>query len=87
MRLLGSACSFHASCLVLQKVLQFQSLGTLSATSGTRFPRGVLGDAAMGVAGAEPSAGELPPLLSGVVVDEAALDRLFVRLRHSLNWT
>jgi len=75
---------------VTQKVLQFQSRGTLRATSGMRFPRGVVGEAAMGVAGAAAaSSAELLLLLLLLLLsdaEEAPLEwRLLVRLRHSLN--
>lgn len=60
-----------------QKVLQFQSRGTLRAISCRLFPTGVMGEAAIGVAG-----GALPPEL---LLDEPPLDWLLVRLRHSLN--
>lgn len=75
------------SCL--QNVLQFQSLGTLWATSGMLgnprlnpilIPEGVMGEARTGLPDSELVA--LPSEVDEPLVD----DWLLARLRHSLNW-
>lgn len=74
----------------LQNVLQFQSLGTLWATSGMLgndrlnpilIPVGVVGEASTGLPGSE-----LVKLPSPEVEEPLVDDWLFARLRHSLNW-
>lgn len=87
----GVCSDFHVCCFpclapitALQKVLQFQSRGTLTATSvtlgGVGLPLHPMGEVDSGL-----SPGVLTPLW--VDWDEVMLESwLLARLRHSLNW-